>query len=68
VLKERDAFTLTLLIDLIYPDLLVPGCDGKMLGLRRKGDVGNAIFGGVRNGNVLGDVALSRIGRAGTSG
>lgn len=53
--------------DLIYPHFLVPGGDGKMFGLRREGEIRDAVVRRCIERNVFGYIA-ERIGLARRAG
>jgi hypothetical protein len=61
MLKHRLALTLSAGVDLVYPDLLVPACDGEVIALWREAHVGDAVLGRVRERNIFAEVALGRV-------
>ena len=57
MLKKRLSFTLSLLVDLIDADLLVPGRDGKMFAGGGETKIGDTVLGRRVERDILGDIA-----------
>lgn len=57
MLEKSLSFTLSLLIDLIDPDLLVPRRDGKVFTGGRETHIGDTVLGRRIEGDILGDIA-----------
>lgn len=64
MLEQRLAFTLTLFVDFIDADLLVPRRHGQVIAGGGKAKIGDAVFWWRIEGDVFGDVA-SGVGLAG---
>ena len=56
MLKERLSFTLSLLVDLIDADLLVPGRDGKVFTSGGETKIGDTVLGRRIERDILGDI------------
>lgn len=57
MLKKRLSFTLSLLVDLIDADLLVPGRDGKVFAGGGESKIGYTVLGRRVERDILRDVA-----------
>lgn len=63
MLKQRFSFTLSLLVDFVNADFLVPRGNGKVVADRRESEIGDAILRRLVQSNILGDVTCG-VGRS----
>lgn len=57
MLEERLSFTLSLVVDFVNADFLIPRGDGEMIAGGGKAEVGDAILRRLVQSHILGDVA-----------
>ena len=57
MLEECLSFTLSLVVDFVDADFLIPRGHGEVLARRREAEIRDTILGGSVEGNVFGNVA-----------